>query len=315
MKLLEGKTVLVTGAGRGIGRAHALEIARHGARLVVNDIGSSMAGTGADPSVAEQVVAQIETEGGTAIPNHDDISSWAGARRAVRCGIDAFGSLDGLLNNAGILRAADLADLTEDDFDALVAVHLKGSFACTVHALAHWRDLHRAGQPPRASVVNTFSEALMISLPRYGAYSAVKAGIVALTTVGSREAEAYGVRLNAYGPRGLTRMAVSEIRDTGGTTPDPDTPHPKNPGNSSPLVIWLLSDESAHVTGQLFQTVGGGIAHCEPWVTGPMLWPPDGRFRFNASEVGPLLNSEIFRTRVRDAHLADPPGWPTTPIT
>lgn len=307
MTMLEGKTVLITGAGRGIGRAHALEAARQGAGVVVNDLGSSITGTGSDTSVAETVVATIVAEGGTAIANHDDISNWEGARRAVYAGIDAFGSLDGLVNNAGILRTADLADLVDDDFDALVGVHLKGSFACCVHALSYWRDEHRAGRTLRASVVNTFSEAVLISFARHSAYSAVKAGVIQLTTVGSREAEAYGVRLNAYGPRGLTRM--SEASYAGVTAHESNAPHPKNPGNSSPLVVWLLSNQSEHVTGQVFQTVGGGIARCEPWTPGPMQWPPEGEFRFAVDQVGPRLNSAVFGSRIRDAQLADPPGW------
>lgn len=294
--MLDGKVVLVTGAGRGIGRAHALMIASRGAAVVVNDVGADVRGDGHDETPAADVAAEIRSRGGTAIANLDDISDWAGAESAVRAGIDAFGRLDGLVNNAGSLRSSGLADLVEDDFDALVRVHLKGSFACTSHSLRYWRSRCDAGENPNASVVNTISDAVLISFPRHAIYSAVKAGIVQLTTVGSRESAAFGVRLNAYGPRGLTRQ--SQITYSGVTSLDNDEPHPKSPGNSSPLVAWLLSDQSAHVTGQVFQTLGGGIARCEPWSKGEMVLPTGNRHCFDPAEIGSVLDSEVFSSRI-----------------
>lgn len=302
--MLHGKTVLVTGAGRGVGRAHALEFARLGANVVVNDIGTDVRGDGRDEGPAAAVVAEIRSAGGTALVNGDDISTWDGAERAVRAGIEEYGRLDGLVNNAGALRKVALADTAEEDFDALTAVHLKGSFATTVHALRYWRQRFEAGDNPRASVVNTFSEAALISMPNYAIYCAVKAGIVQLTTVGSREALAYGVRLNTYAPRALTRMTP------GADAIDRSVPHPFDPENASPLLVWLLSEQSAHVTGQVFQTVGGGIALCRTWQLGDMVWPPEGRLRYEPEEVGAVLNAQVFGTHFPPLTLQAPPAAP-----
>jgi NAD(P)-dependent dehydrogenase (short-subunit alcohol dehydrogenase family) len=303
--MLHGKVILVTGAGRGVGRAHALLLAKLGAKLVINDLGTDVRGEGSSASLADGVVAEIRSAGGEAAANHDDISDWRGAERAVRTGIEEFGKLDGLVNNAGNLRKADLADLTEADFDSLVRVHMKGSFACTKHALHYWRDRFSKGDKPNAAIVKTISDALLVSLPSYVAYGAVKGGIAHLTTCGSREALRYGVRINAYGPRALTRMA--NVAHVNSLTPDSSTAHPKDPGNSSPLVAWLLSDESRHVSGQVFQTVGGGIAKCTPWTPGSVLWPPHGSVRFEPEQVGAALNAVMFGSRFPDLVLPEPP--------
>lgn len=307
MSMLENKVVLVTGAGRGVGRAHAIELAKNGARVVVNDLGADVRGEGSDKTAAETVAAEIRSSGGEAVVNYEDISTWDGAKRAVQSGIDAFGELHGLVNNAGNLRKCDLADLNEGDFDATVRVHLKGSFACTVHACHYWRALHAAGKSPNASVVNTISDALLVGLPGYSIYGAVKGAIAHLTTVGSREGAAYGVRVNAYGPRALTRMSNVAYSNPG-TVAD-EGPHPKDPANSSPLIAWLISQQSDHVTGQVFQTIGGGIARCAPWTPEEMIWPDQGRVRFEPGEVGKAVDTQIFRSRFPDVSLAEPPGW------
>jgi NAD(P)-dependent dehydrogenase (short-subunit alcohol dehydrogenase family) len=301
--VLRGRSILVTGAGRGIGRAHAHQLAALGANVVVNDIGADVQGNGTDRGPADDVTDEVRAAGGVALADHHDIATWNGAAAAVNAGVEAFGRLDGLVNNAGSLRSGDLADLQEQDLDALVRVHLKGSFACTIHALRHWKARWDAGDDPRASVVNTFSDAVMISFPRHAAYSAVKAGVVQLTTIGSREAAAFGVRLNAYGPRGLTRQSQATYVNVDIIE---DLPHPKSPGNSSPLVAWLLSEESSHVTGQVFQTLGGGIAHCTSWTAGDLVFPPDGRHRFEPHEVGAVLAQHAFGSQPREAGLVDP---------
>jgi NAD(P)-dependent dehydrogenase (short-subunit alcohol dehydrogenase family) len=301
--MLDNKVVLVTGAGRGVGRAHALELAANGARVVVNDIGADMGGGGQDSGLADAVVAEIIAAGGAAVASYDDISTWPGSEAAVQRGIDAFGSLDGVVNNAGNQRRGALADLAEEDFDAIVRVHLKGTFGCTVHALRYWRARFDAGESIRASVVQTFSDSVLVSLPNYAVYEAAKAGIAQLTTTGSREASAYGVRINAYGPRALTRMTP------GADQIDRSVPHPMDEKNSSPLIIWLLSEQSAHVSGQIFQTMGGGIAVCKPWAPGTMVWPSDGRYRFEPTEVGAVIDSEIFGCRYPNLKLAEPPGF------
>ncbi|MDB5970026.1 MAG: short-chain dehydrogenase [Hydrocarboniphaga sp.] len=306
MKLLEGKVILVTGAGRGLGRAHALLFAQQGASLVINDLGTDMSGAGRSSELAESVVGEIRAIGGAAVANTDDISSWKGAEAAVRAGIDQFGKLDGLVNNAGNLRKVELADLTEDDFDAITRVHLKGTFAITHHACHYWRERFLRGDNPKASVINTISDALLVSLPNYTIYGAAKAGIAHLTTCGSREALAYGVRINAYGPRALTRMAGPAFAQAESSSAD--AMHPMDAGNSSPLLAWLLSDQSQHVSGQVFNTVGGGIGLCTPWRAGELHWPPEGHVRFEPEAVGPMINADMFGCRFPDLKLGEPPG-------
>jgi NAD(P)-dependent dehydrogenase (short-subunit alcohol dehydrogenase family) len=306
-EMLQGKVILVTGAGRGAGRAHALQLAKLGARLVINDLGADVRGEGSNAAPADAVVAEIHSAGGHATANHDDISDWRGAERAVRTGIEAFGKLDGLVNNAGNLRKGDLADLAEADFDSLVRVHLKGSFACTKHALHYWRERFNRGEQPNAAVVNTISDALLVSLPSCAAYGAVKGGIAHLTTCGSREALKYGVRINAYSPRALTRM--TNVADADRGTAQVSKGHWKDPGNSSPLVAWLLSDQSSHVSGQVFQTIGGGIAKCAPWTPGLVLWPLKGAARFEPEEIGAALAAAVFGSRFPDLVPPEPPGF------
>lgn len=307
MKLLEGKVVLVTGAGGGIGRSHARYFSSQGAKIVVNDLGTNVFGEGASSEPADQTVAEIVADGGEAIANFDDISTWEGAKRAVYSGIDTFGKLDGLVNNAGNLRRPKLHELTEHDFDLTVAAHLKGSFACCAHASAYWRDRFLTGDDPRGAIVNTISDAMIVGLDRTTIYSAVKAGVAQLTINGSREASEYGVRLNAYGPRAFTRMSIASYRDPG--SPEKDRPNPKDPSNASPLVAWLLSERSQHVTGQIFQTIGGGIAHCTPLSPGPVHWPKEGEVRFSQEEIEVLINSRIFGCRFPDLAMQEPPGW------
>jgi NAD(P)-dependent dehydrogenase (short-subunit alcohol dehydrogenase family) len=305
--MLDGKAILVTGAGNGIGRAHALLFASLGAHVIVNDLGTDVHGEGNDRSSADRVVEEIHRRGQVAVADYSNIATWAGSRQAVQTGIDAFGHLDGVVNNAGPLRAGPLADLGEADLDILIGAHLKGAFGCTVHALRHWRAQHEAAQSVRASVVNTFTDAVLISFPNHAAYAAVKAGAAHLATVGSREGAAYGVRVNAYTPRGLTRQSMATYSRVDAI--DPERPHPKSPSNSSPLVAWLLSDQSAHVTGQLFQTTGGGIARCVPWTVSEMVFPPDGRFRFEPDEIGTQVNQALFGSAITDAEQPQIPDW------
>jgi NAD(P)-dependent dehydrogenase (short-subunit alcohol dehydrogenase family) len=301
-EVLEGKTVLVTGSGNGIGRAHARLLAALGARVVVNDLGADVRGDGKDRSSADGVVAEITDRGGIAVPDYSDVSTWSGARDAVHRGIDAFGRLDGVVNNAGPLRSGALADLDEQDLDVLIGVHLKGAFGCTVHAMRYWRERYRRGEDPRASVVNTFTDAVLISFPQHAAYAAVKAGAAQFALTASREGAEYGVRVNAYTPRGLTRQSMVTYEGLGAPI-DPDVPHPKSPSNSSPLVAWLLSDESAHVSGTLFQTCGGGIARCDLWTASELVHPSGGRSRFEPDEIGDVVNRSIFGTALSEETL------------
>ena len=205
-KLCEGRVAIVTGAGRGIGREHALSLARHGAKVVVNDLGGNMDGTGADASPAQQVVDEIEGMGGEAVANGDNVASWDGAEAMIRQAIDTFGDLHVVVNNAGILRDRVLANMTEAEWDAVIAVHLKGTFAPSRHAAAYWREQAKAGKPVSGRIINTTSVSGIYGNPGQTNYGAAKAGIAAFTNIAAMELARYGVTVNAVGPVALTRM-------------------------------------------------------------------------------------------------------------
>jgi NAD(P)-dependent dehydrogenase (short-subunit alcohol dehydrogenase family) len=300
---LAGKAVLVTGAGRGIGRAHALALANAGARVVVNDIGAPVGGEGGiDRQVADVVVAEIVSRGGEAIANHHDISTWEGAAGAVEAAVAAFGRLDGLLNNAGNMRFAPLTEIAQEDVDTLFGVHLRGTLGCMVHALRHWQACWEAGDRAGGAIVNTVSETMLVSLPRYAAYGAMKAGIAHLTTTGSLEARAFGVRVNAYAPRAFTRMSSKAPAGVD------NVPSARDAANTSPLVAWLLSDFARHVSGQVFQMAGGGIGVCTPWGTGPISQPDNGTFAFTVEEIDALIADRLLATRFAPRAMAPMPG-------
>ena len=297
MGLLDGKVAIVTGAGHGIGRGEAMELAAQGARVVVNDIGGSVHGEGADKRAAEVVAEIIRDRGGEAVANYDDVADWNGAENLVGQAVDAFGRLDILVNNAGILRDAMIASLAEDDFDAVIRVHLKGTVACTHHAAGYWRDESKAGRQPRAAIVNTVSSAGLQGNVGQVAYGAAKAGIAAATVIASLELARYGVRANAVAPGGFTRMVGVAMKDIEVKEPDEfgdDEFDPMNPGNSAPMVAWLASDQALHVTGQVFRAVGSSIAHYEPWKLGATI---EAEGRWDAAAIGPEVNAHIFRSR------------------
>ncbi len=303
MGLLEGKVVLVTGAGRGLGRGYALTLAELGARVVVNDVGVSVRGEGRDTTVAGELVALLRDRGSDAVADYSDVSQWSGSEQAVRTGIEHFGRLDGVVNNAGIFRPDDIADVTESDFDAQIGVHLKGSFGCTKHACAYWRDENRAGRRPNAAVVNITSEGMIQGLPRTGVYSTAKAGIFTLTQIASLEAGHYGVRINAVAPLGMTRMtATSGLVDVDSAQPVPnpedmDDAAPTHPFNTAPLVAWLLSDEAGCVTGQVFKMAGASWARVNPISWGPLQRPPAGQLRWRADQLGEAMGTDVFGSR------------------
>jgi NAD(P)-dependent dehydrogenase (short-subunit alcohol dehydrogenase family) len=302
MGLLDGKVAIVTGAGHGIGRGEALELAAEGAKVVVNDLGGSVTGEGADKRPAEEVAELIRSRGGEAVANYDDVADWQGASNLVRQAVETFGKLDILVNNAGILRDKMLFSMSEDDFDAVIRVHLKGTFACTHHAAVYWREQSKAGNQPRAAIVNTVSSAGLQGNVGQANYGAAKAGIAALTIISSLELARYGVRANAIAPGGVTRMSGAILKDLEIKEPEQYTEFNRmNPGNSAPMVAWLASDEALHVTGQVFRAVGSTITHYVPWTLGASV--DAGDKKWNPADIGPAVNAAIFRCRAAGLQL------------
>jgi NAD(P)-dependent dehydrogenase (short-subunit alcohol dehydrogenase family) len=280
--LCEGRVVIVTGAGRGIGRGHALEFARQGAKVVVNDLGAEPDGTGGSTGPAGEVVEAIRSAGGDAVANGDDVADWDGAQRLVQTALDAFGRLDVLVNNAGFLRDRMLVSTSEDEWDAVTRVHLKGHFCPTRHAGAYWREQAKAGEAVDARIINTSSGAGLLGSVGQGAYSAAKAGIAALTLVEAAELGRYGVTANAIAPAARTRMTEAVFADTMAAPTDGsfDTMAPEN---VAPLVVWLGSAESRDVTGRVFEVEGGIIGVADGWHSGPRV---DKGERWDPAEVG-----------------------------
>jgi NAD(P)-dependent dehydrogenase (short-subunit alcohol dehydrogenase family) len=296
MGLLSGKVAIVTGAGSGIGRGEALELAEQGAKVVVNDLGGTVSGEGADKRPAEEVADLIRSRGGDAVSNYDDISSWDGAGSLVQQAVEAFGTIDVLVNNAGILRDKMLFSMTEDDFDSVIRVHLKGTFACTHFASAYWRNESKEGRQPRAAIINTVSSAGLQGNVGQANYGSAKAAIAALTIITSLEMSRYGVRANAIAPGGMTRMSGAILKDRELKQPEEYTEFdPMNPANSAPMVAWLASDEAVHVTGQVFRAVGSTISLYQPWSIGPEI--ESGGKKWDPTEIGAAVNAWIFKTR------------------
>ncbi|MFJ9101393.1 SDR family oxidoreductase [Streptomyces sp. NPDC102405] len=265
--ICDGRVVVVTGAGRGLGRAHALVFAAEGARLVVNDLGVGLDGTPGPDSPASLVADEIRAAGGEAVAHGGDIATPDGAASLVRAALETYGRLDTLVNNAGFLRDRMLVNLDEDDWDAVTRVHLKGHFLPLKHAAAHWRTEAKAGRTPTARIVNTSSGAGLLGSVGQGNYSAAKAGIVALTLVAAAELARYGVQVNAIAPAARTRMTEQTFADT--MAAPTDGFDMMAPENVSPLVVWLGSEASAGVTGRVFEAEGGRITVMEGWRPGP----------------------------------------------
>jgi NAD(P)-dependent dehydrogenase (short-subunit alcohol dehydrogenase family) len=285
--ICDGRIVIVTGAGRGLGRAHALELARQGARVVVNDLGCELDGTGGGTGPAGEVVEEIRADGGEAVANGDDVADFAGARRMVAAALDAFGGLDVVVNNAGFVRDRMFANAAEDEWDAVVRVHLKGHFAVARHAAGHWRDQAKAGQPVDARIINTSSGAGILGSVGQAAYSAAKGGIATLTLVQAAELGRYGVTANALCPAARTRMTEGVFTEMMATPEAPDAFDAMAPENVSPLVAWLASAASVHVTGRMFEVEGGKVGIATGWQHGPT---EDKGDRWDAGELGPVVD-------------------------
>ncbi|MBV9514469.1 MAG: SDR family oxidoreductase [Mycobacteriaceae bacterium] len=291
MGLVDGRVVVVTGAGRGIGRAHALAFAAEGARVVVNDVGVALDGS-ATESPARQVVDEIESAGGEAVANGDDIADWAGAANLIKTALDTFGGLDVLVNNAGFIRDRMLANTSEQEWDAVIRVHLKGHFAPLRHAAEYWRSRSKAGEPVDARVINTSSGAGLQGSVGQGNYSAAKAGIAALTLVAAAEMGRYGVTVNAIAPAARTRMTEKVFAETM-ARPD-DGFDAMAPENVSPLVVWLASPQARDVTGKVFEVEAGLIRVAEGWAHGPQV---DKGARWDPAELGPVVADLLSKAR------------------
>ena len=268
MPRLDGKVAIVTGAGRGIGREHALALAEAGAKVIVNDLGATLAGEGADATPAQQVVEEIEGNGWLAVANGDDVSDFAGAERMIRQALDSYGRLDILVNNAGITRDRMLVNMSEEEWDSVLTVHLKGHFAPTRHAAAYWREQSKAGEELRGRVINTSSPSGVFGNVGQTNYGAAKAGIAGFTIIAAQELARYGVTVNCLAPNARTRMTEASF----GEIPKPeDGFDAMDPANIAPIVVALCSDEAQDITGQCFFIYGGAVNVLRPWDAGELL--------------------------------------------
>jgi NAD(P)-dependent dehydrogenase (short-subunit alcohol dehydrogenase family) len=286
--ICDGRVVIVTGGGRGIGAEHAVEFARQGARVVVNDLGGAPDGSGADAGPAAEVVARITAMGGEAVANTDDVTDFDAAARIVATAIDAFGRLDTVVNNAGMLRDRMFVNMSPQEWDDSIRVNLRGHFCVSRHAAAYWRDQSKAGTPVDARIVNTSSGAGLMGNIGQANYGAAKAGIAALTIIQAVELARYGVTANAIAPSARTRLTegvFADMMEEVGSGFDAMAPE-----NIAPLVVWLGGNESGDVTGRVFEVEGGKISVTDGWQHGP---PTDLGRRWDPAEVGPTVRDLI----------------------
>jgi len=278
------RVVIITGAGRGLGREYALAFAREGARVVVNDLGTSLGGEGRDTATAQAVVDEIRAAGGAAVANADDVADWEGAGRLVETAVREFGRLDVIVNNAGFVRDRMFVSQSLDEWDAVIRVHLRGHFCVASHAVAHWRAEQKAGRPVDARIINTSSGAGLQGSFSQSVYSAAKGGIASLTLVQAAELRRYGITANALAPAARTRMTEQAFADKM-RAPDAGFDR-QDPANIAPLVVWLGSAQSAAVTGMVFDIEGGRITIANGWNDGPTI---DKGARWEPAELAPVI--------------------------
>ena len=267
MGALDGRVAIITGAGRGIGREHALLFAREGAKVVVNDLGATNDGTGADISPAQQVVHEIEALGGEAIVNGENVADWEGAQRLINAAIETFGDLDILVNNAGILRDRVLVNMTEEEWDAVIAVHLKGHFAPSRWAASYWREQHKAGVTKPRNIVHTSSTSGLFANPGQSNYGAAKTGIATFSQIIAKELTRYNVKSNTIAPGARTRLTLATPGLEDIMTPREGSFDQWDPANISPLVAYLASADCVF-TGETFLVQGGNVTIIESWARG-----------------------------------------------
>lgn len=286
-QLCAGRVAIVTGGGRGLGREYAPMLAEQGAKVVVNDLGSTAAGEGADLSPTQQVVDDIKRGGGEAIVNGNDVSDWAGAKALIDDAVNTFGQLDVLVNNAGILRDRMMVNMTEAEWDAVIKVHLKGTFAPSHHAAQYWRqETKKRGAPVSARLINTSSASGIFGNVGQCNYGAAKAGIAAFTIISAMELRQYGITANAIAPRAQTRMTEGLRERT------EDEIKRRNPRWVAPIVVWLASEESRDVTGRVFEAGDGILKVSEGWHAGPGIEPVE-----DPSELGPQVMELMQKAR------------------
>lgn len=285
MGICQGRTVVITGAARGLGRAYALAFAAEGANVVVNDIGTSLGGEGRDTSAADEVVATIKAAGGRAIANYEDITDWDAAKRIVDAALEEFGDLHVVVNNAGIVRDRMFVSATIDEWDATMHVHLRGHFCLSRHAVDYWRAKQKSGADPDARIINTSSGAGLQGSIAQSAYSTAKGGIASLTLVQAAELGRYGITANALAPSARTRMTEGAFAEKMAAVEDGFDV--MDPANIAPTVVWLGSAQSAHVTGCVFELEGGKIMLEQGWREGPVV---DQAARWDPADVGAAVD-------------------------
>ena len=305
-KLCEGKVAVVTGAGRGIGKEHALMLAHHGAAVIVNDLGGDEHGAGTDITPAQEVVDEIRAAGGRAEVNGADVGDFGQAEAMIRQAIDTYGNIDILINNAGILRDRMIFSLSEDDFDAVIKVHLKGTFAPLHHAAVFWRERAKAGEMNDARVINTASPSGIYGNIGQTNYGAAKAGIAAMSIISAMELVKYGVTVNCLAPGALTRLTAPLM----GSTFDEDSTLAMSPIWVAATAVWLCSDEAKGVTGRVFDVSGNSLSVAEGWRRGPQAITEDP----DPATLGPVMMDLLRKARLNadmSGHEAEGPGRPT----
>jgi NAD(P)-dependent dehydrogenase (short-subunit alcohol dehydrogenase family) len=289
--ICKDRVVIVTGGARGLGREYCLEFARQGAKVVVNDLGGARDGEGRSAGPAQEVVDEIRAMGGEAVANGDDVSDWEGARRMIDEAISTFGKLDVLVNNAGILRDRMIFNMTIDEWDAVIKVHLRGTFCPMRHAVGYWRERAKAGEQNDARIINTTSVSGIFCNPGQTNYGAAKAGMASLSLIAAKELQRYGVTVNAISPGALTRLT----EDLG--PPEelkPGVWNPRDPANVAPIVVWLGSAEAKDVTGQIFESMRGRLCVYEGWHRGPTV---EQDARFDPAQLGPIVKKMLAERR------------------
>ena len=301
--LLDGKVAIVTGSARGIGREEALLLAKHGAKVVVNDFGGHFDGTGADTRPAQLVVDEIKATGGEAVANYENVADYKGAKRILECALDTFGKLNILVNNAGILRDRMIFNMAEEEWDAVVGVHLKGTFSCTRHVCEYWREEHKKGNVLNGRVINTSSDSGLLGNAGQTNYGSAKAAVATLAIIADAEMQKYGVTANAIAPMARTRLTVDATPQTAGQMNAAEGEFDFfNPRNVAPLIVWLSSDDAAGVHGEVFRVGGGTVWLMQGWHSVATVKQKD---TWNPEELGGQLKEVLAKGLTKKENLGE----------